>query len=136
MWGLFQKYFWPYFLIRFWPYLESIFGPILRLFFSLMSYYAKTNSLPEPKEIEIGEQLLLSNESFHYLKIDAMRDSMILVRSNLATFDNLWIPTCSLLIHENRRKLKENDTIGKYPNRLDLKNFLTTRKFFYFIEQT
>ena len=101
-----------------------------------MSYYAKTNSLPEPKEIEIGEQLLLSNESFHYLKIDAMRDSMILVRSNLATFDNLWIPTCSLLIHENRRKLKENDTIGKYANRLDLKNFLTTRKFFYFIEQT
>jgi len=93
----------------------------------LMSYYAKTNSLPEPNEIEIGEQLLLSNESFHYLRIDAMRDSMILVRSNLATFDNLWIPTCSLLIHENRRKLKENDTIGKYANRLDLKNFLTTR---------
>ena len=94
-----------------------------------MSYFEEENCFPEPSDIENGELLPLSIDRYHYLTVQAQREGMILVKSNLEIFDNLWIPKCSMLIHENRLKMKKLGIVMKPSDRFALKNYMTTRKF-------
>lgn len=90
-----------------------------------MKFHETGNRIPEMDDLEMNEVNLLNYDNGTFLAAMTIRDSLVYVTSNNEVFDNLWIPTSSLLFANNLKQYRSEDLI-KLADRKNENLYFTT----------